>query len=236
LINPVREVPVRQENNRIVYLEQEEEARIRDAILDSAEFTPKEKIQYEAEIDLALNTGLRQSEQFRLRWTDVDKNLGLLGLIGKNGELEYIEINSAASSALDRLWEVSDGHGYVVPTGTEAPRTKEWRRWFAEIVIPSAKQEKTFGWHGLIHTFVTRLLAKGVPIRVVQELARHKDINTTLHYAHIIKGHKREAIERLCERKDPTGTKASTKKFDVVATENQFSDKGLIFNGAEGGT
>ena len=37
----------------------------------------------------------------------------------------------------------------------------------------------------------------GVDLRTVQEFMGHKDITTTLRYAHLNQAHRREAIERL---------------------------------------
>src|SRR6202042_2722142 len=60
--NPTRLGLHRTENNaRIRFLSPDEEVRLREAI----EAACPERI---AELELALNTGLRRSEQYRLRW------------------------------------------------------------------------------------------------------------------------------------------------------------------------
>lgn len=45
--------------------------------------------------------------------------------------------------------------------------------------------------HTMRHTFCSDLINKGVPIPVIQKLANHKNINTTMRYAHI----KNETLE-----------------------------------------
>ena len=43
-----------------------------------------------------------------------------------------------------------------------------------------------FRFHDLRHTVATRLVEKGVPIPVVQEILGHSKIETTMRYAHTI--------------------------------------------------
>jgi integrase len=61
-----------------------------------------------------------------------------------------------------------------------------------------AKQAEVEGvtLHALRHTFGTRLVASGVDLRTVQELMGHADIQTTMIYAHVVEGSKRQAISR----------------------------------------
>ena len=63
--------------------------------------------------------------------------------------------------------------------------------------IPSLKG---FTWHCLRHTFISRLVMKGVDLRTVQELAGHKTISMTVRYAHLAPEHNQAAIEKLVPR------------------------------------
>lgn len=64
--NPARLVQHKTENNgRVRFLSREEEERLRQAI--------REKFpEHEPELDLALHSGLRQGEQYRAHWANVD--------------------------------------------------------------------------------------------------------------------------------------------------------------------
>jgi integrase len=74
------------------------------------------------------------------------------------------------------------------------------RTWF-ELVIEEAAEKmpslKDFTWHCLRHTFISRLVMKGVDLRTVQELAGHKTISMTVRYAHLAPEHNQAAIEKL---------------------------------------
>src|SRR5215467_1227472 len=79
--NPVRLVKRRKENNeRVRFLELEEETSLRGKI---RECYPE----HESEFDLALHTGMRRGEQYRLRWQDVDLRSGIITIpLSKHGE------------------------------------------------------------------------------------------------------------------------------------------------------
>ena len=56
---------------------------------------------------------------------------------------------------------------------------------------------KNFRFHDLRHTFATRLVMANVPIVTVQKLLGHKNITTTLRYAHATDESLRNAINAI---------------------------------------
>lgn len=61
-----------------------------------------------------------------------------------------------------------------------------------------------FHWHDLRHTFCSRLVMRGVPLRTVQILAGHKTITVTERYAHLAPEHLQEAVAMLDGTLAPT--------------------------------
>ena len=59
-----------------------------------------------------------------------------------------------------------------------------------------------FRFHDLRHTFATRLVMAGVDFLTIMELLGHKNIETTMRYAHVIPGKKMEAIKKLITYKN----------------------------------
>ena len=55
------------------------------------------------------------------------------------------------------------------------------------------------GWsvYSLRHYAITSWLRKGVPVHVVQKMAGHKNLATTQHYVHFLKGDLEEAARRI---------------------------------------
>lgn len=188
-VNPVRSVKRKKENNeRVRFLEESEETAIRSKIW---ELWPDR----EPEFDLALHTGMRRGEQYQLRWQDVDLTRGILNIArSKHGEARYIQINSIARSALVRLKQLAGNNIYVCP-GRDGSRKRYSRQWFEKVTRDAGVEN--FHWHDLRHTFASRLVISGVPLRAVQVLMGHKRIETTLRYSHLGEDHLHEAVERL---------------------------------------
>jgi integrase len=200
--NPIRKLARRRENNgRVRFLDADEEAALRAKI---RELSPDQ----EPEFDLALHTGMRRNEQYRLGWEHVDFRLGLINVVqSKNGQCRTIPMNAAARDALQKLRQQRDDSGYVSP-GTPTDRERDWRRWFEQAVREAGISD--FCWHDLRHTFASRLVMAGVDLRTVAELLGHKTLAMVMRYAHLAPGHMREAIERLVPERTDTRTSTET--------------------------
>src|ERR1017187_611788 len=90
--NPVIKIKLpRPDNARVRYLTDEEETRLRNA-MDPADFEL---------VEIALHTGMRRSEQFTLRWENVDFRARTLTIPrSKNGLTRHIPLNDRALDIL----------------------------------------------------------------------------------------------------------------------------------------
>ena len=76
-------------------------------------------------------------------------------------------------------------------------------------------------WHTLRHTTASRLVMAGVPIPTVKDILGHKDIQTTMKYAHLSPSHIQASIEKgsVGHLFSGTGTKTgSSEKAEDVKT------------------
>ncbi len=87
---------------------------------------------------LAILTGMRRSEQFTLRWTDVDLDQGLITLPAtKSGGVQYVHLNDEARAILRGLdsWQRST---WVFPS--ENPKTPlDSRNFYRRVWIPAVE-------------------------------------------------------------------------------------------------
>lgn len=187
--NPARLVEQRAENNaRIRFLSTQEEKHLRAAIL-------KRFPKHVSEFDIALNTGMRKSEQFSLEWPEVSLTRKRIRLERtKNGSEREIPLNKTCIKVLQALHGLRphDGRVFLTRYGRDLNNP---RKWF-ELALEESKIEN-FRWHDLRHTFISRLVMKDVNLRTVQELAGHKTISMTTRYAHLAPEHNQAAVEKL---------------------------------------
>ncbi|HVC00149.1 MAG TPA: site-specific integrase [Candidatus Dormibacteraeota bacterium] len=200
--NPARLVAHRQEpTGRIRFLSAEEEVRLR-AVIEA------ECPEHMPELELALHTGLRRSEQYGLTWENVNLARRVLTIPrSKNGLTRHVPLNGPALAALGELRKRSDGTGPVMRNLQGEPLASS-RHWF-EPAMRHAKL-RAFSWHCLRHTFASRLVMAGVDIRTVQELMGHRSILMTVRYSHLSPQHTLAAVERLAGSVPATPTDTTT--------------------------
>ena len=151
---------------------------------------------------LALNTGMRKGELLHLQWEDVDFRRGTITVRNrrdfhtKNYEDRVIPMNDEVREVLRKLPRHIRSP-YVFPSiaDPEGNAYNDVKRSFTSAVKRSRIEHVRF--HDLRHTFASHLVMAGVDIRTVQTLLGHKDISTTMRYAHLAPDHLKGAVERL---------------------------------------
>jgi integrase len=140
---------------------------------------------------------MRRSEQYKthevpdggLKWEYINFKVGMLRLPrSKSSKPRHIPINSVLRRTLAGIMRSTSPYVF---TATDP------NAWFVEACALAGV--KDFTWHDLRHTFASRLVMRGVPIRHVAELLGHSQISTTMRYAHLAPGHLVDAVECLAE-------------------------------------
>lgn len=145
---------------------------------------------------LAILTGLRQAEQFRLQWKDVDLERGMLTLrTTKTGGVQYAHLNEEAKAILRGLdsWQRSK---WVFPS--ENPATPlDARNFYNRVWGPAvtAVGIEWATWHDLRHTFASRLAMTGHNEGTIAALLRHSTTALVKRYAHLSPSHLKAAVE-----------------------------------------
>lgn len=138
------------------------------------------------------DTGMRFGEAAALQWSDVDLigpepavavvRAAALGVVGptKTGNTRTIPLPERATRELVALPRSSSNVFQKADGGVLRPECnlKVLHRACARAGVPR------IGWHGLRHTYATRLCQRGVPLRNVQALLGHTTILMTSRYAH----------------------------------------------------
>jgi site-specific recombinase XerD len=226
-VNPARLIRRSKESlGRVRFLSYEEEARLRKVIaLNLPGRINDEGESAFAQLDVALHTGMRKSEQFTATWEQVDLEKGYIYLsMTKNGSDRFVTLNSAAVQVLKSLQKRHKLLG--LPSDSTLFHSKRDgliknpRKWFATAL----EQAKIKGvtWHTLRHTFASRLVMAGVDLKTVQELMGHKTIAMTARYAHLAPTHKLQALETLVR---PGSVSVQSGHFLATSTKKSHKAK-----------
>ncbi len=127
---------------------------------------------------MALDTGMRRGEIFKLKWSDIDFENGLVNIQAFNTKTmrqRQVAITSRLAQELQALWESSplnpDGFVFGVANVKKA---------FSKARIVAGLPDLRF--HDLRHTHATRLVSGHVPLSEVGRVLGHTQANTTYRY------------------------------------------------------
>jgi integrase len=152
-----------------------------------------------AMIMLAGATGLRRSEMFALRWSDVSLVTmevaverscvrGRIGDVKTQASRKPVPLHSAVAEGLAewrRIAVYSDESDFVFASerlNGEKPLTPDMV--LKKIIRPALAKAgitgKVIGWHSFRHSLATNLRSLGVDVKVAQELLRHANSRITM--------------------------------------------------------
>ena len=148
---------------------------------------------------LVLNTGLRAGELWGLRVMDLDSKRLLISIkrqfnrVTKTFTLPKSKKERSLPCPkylMDRLLEhtssFSNKNELIFRNGNAQPiNHSNFRSRFFLQDIEDAGVEK-IRFHDLRHTAITMMVDQGINITIVQEIAGHKDLQTTLKYLHLL--------------------------------------------------
>ncbi|OPY88817.1 MAG: Tyrosine recombinase XerD [Smithella sp. PtaU1.Bin162] len=147
------------------------------------EIDKSKDIEAAAIMKLALFTGMRRGEMFKLKWNDIDFQRGFIAIRNpKGGVSQKIPLNEQARQVLENHLRTSD-YVFVRPDGE--PFTDIRRR--VNPIKEAAGIPADFrALHGLRHTYASMLASSGkVDLYTLQKLLTHKSPVMTQRYAHL---------------------------------------------------
>ncbi len=149
-------------------------------------------------VAFAIETGLRRGEQFGLRWDQVDLENSVLTLpLPKGGKTRHVPLSEEAKAIL-RSFDSFLRSAWVFPGLKDVTQPMDSRAFLRRSFEPGLRKAGIVGvcWHSLRHTAASRRVMAGVDLVSVKEILGHRDIQTTLRYAHLAPGHLRDAVNR----------------------------------------
>ena len=184
--NPCRRVrKLRAESTRTRFLLRDEEERL-FAALDGQEWLKDI-------VTMAIHTGMRQGEIFRLTWFDVDLARNIIHVRQtKNGKDRFVPINQTVHELLERLPRTSE---YVFPSPKTGGRIVDVKTTFDRAKRKAKVAD--FRFHDLRHTAATRMADAGADAFTLCAIFGWSDVRVALRYTHATDEAKRRAVEKL---------------------------------------
>jgi integrase len=160
--------------------------------------------------DLALGTGLRQGELRALQWQHINKERRLLRVeqaLSRNrikrpkssAGIRSVPIFPSVEQALDTLAARAVGHGICAPeqllfqTWSGGPlhasnfNRRNWQPALQHAQLTNDEGKPLYRFHDLRHTCISRLVAAGADIKLIQTIAGHANPLITLNrYSHLL--------------------------------------------------
>jgi integrase len=129
-----------------------------------------------AMIILALDSGMRRGEIFKLRWEDIDFENGLIRIVGTHTKTERERLAPLSSRAIKEFERLKNLFGDEQPF----PLT-DIKRSFATAKRIAGIEDLHF--HDLRRSAITRWIQSNVPLAIAGKLAGHSQPRTTMkHY------------------------------------------------------
>lgn len=158
-----------------------------------------------APVQFCLLTGARISTMAELRWSDVDhKNRELIFRL-KGGDSMTFPLSRELSALLSSLPRSNvKKYSKLVFTRLDKQTMERTRivsnggvfnTQFRQALV--AAEIDDFRFHDLRHTFATRMLRQTNNLKLVSRLLGHKDIATTMRYAHVMVDDMRLALDEF---------------------------------------
>jgi integrase len=191
---------------RVRELQDDEAAALDEAVRDD----------YGPFFDFVRASGLRQKECVTLRWSEVNFGTRQIVRIGKGGRRVVFPITDTIR---DILFPLQGQHPefvftYVAVYGNKRLGRVRGQRY--QLTLNGAKTAwqrmraksgvKDFRFHDYRHDFGTKLLRDSGNLKLVQKAMNHKDIKSTLRYAHVLDEDVASAVERVAESRKKSRT------------------------------
>lgn len=191
--NPCRYVKKYKEEPRQRFLSQEEQERLRQALV-TAEQDNLATIYASESIRMLIFTGARLREILDLKWSYINWELGILSLPKSKTGAKTIYLNPQSIEVLNRIVRQKD-NPYVfcgVKQGQPIVNLqKPWRRIRAMADLDDVRL------HDLRHTFASVAVMNGMSLPIVGALLGHSKPQTTARYAHLAAEPLRKAAEQV---------------------------------------
>lgn len=192
----------REPDGRMKYYTKEEEREISGRMMELS--SPKNNFRCLSDLfRILIDTGMRRGECLSLEWEDIDFEKNQITLPDPDQIKAALPRSIPMTNRVRLIFTRRRADKYACHKPfpfTSHQLDKEVQKFKGAVYgsdEPFMDIEDVALFHTCRHTFISRLLQKGVPLTTVRELAGHRDISTTMRYAHLSPNNHTDAISLL---------------------------------------
>ncbi len=152
-----------------------------------AMFTACENTKHKVILALLYSCGLRVSELINLRWKDIDRSRMVINIIKAKGNKDrQVMLDTSIIPLLEKYYHEYHSKEFVL-NGQNMPQYSD--RSVGEVVKQLAMRagikNKRVYTHLMRHCAFTHMVENGTDINLIQKLAGHSNVKTTMLYTHL---------------------------------------------------
>jgi len=146
---------------------------------------------------IAALTGMRKNELLSLRYDRIDFDSKVVHLAEtKSGVAQDVYLCDAAIEELSQMRSMAkDKKGFIFLY--HGKQIKDVKTAFRKLLKECGLEGKGYRFHDTRSFFCTELIKRGTNVEAVRNLARHKDVNTTIRYVRMTESDLNNAVNAM---------------------------------------
>lgn len=143
-------------------------------------------IKHKVILALLYSCGLRVSELINLKWKDIDRSRMIINVIaGKGKKDRQVMLAQSLIELFERYWHVYKTKEYILSGQFSNQYSAKSVGEVIKQLAEKAGINKRVYTHLMRHNCFTHMVENGVDINLIQKLAGHSNVKTTMIYTHI---------------------------------------------------
>lgn len=176
--NKIAKIPYPKSERKLpVVLSQEEVQKL---------FTVCENMKHKLILALLYSCGLRVSELINLQWKNIDRSRKIINIVsGKGNKDRQVMLSETIIPLLENYYRVYRTKNYILAGQFSEQYSATSVNQVLKQLAAKANINKRIYAHLMRHNSFTHMLENGTDINLIQKLAGHRDVKTTLLYTQI---------------------------------------------------
>lgn len=145
-----------------------------------------ENIKHKVILALLYSCGLRVSELIKLKWSNIDRSRMIINVIGGKGNKDrQVMLDDSLIPLLEKYWIEYKTKTYILSGQFSEQYSSTSVNQVMKQLATKAKINKRVYAHLMRHNCFTHMVENGTDINLIQKLAGHNNVKTTLLYTQI---------------------------------------------------